>query len=849
MDHLPPLVLVFLAATLGLQCCLCSCVGSACIVGQFDCVDSAAGSELHDCASPPPAALPCSEEAQRRWVVDDPADVHPLAAAVSCSGGSFDVEWRGNVVVDDTIYVVDGTVLTIVGVESSAVIDGNAETRLFTIVNASLHLNNLNISSGTSIAGGAIAAAGSILTFNRTNFIGNSASGHGGAVYVSDGSSVSCIGGGTFADNEAAFDGGAMYVTGRSVVSCGGVWLNNRAIRHGGGVKVGDASNMSWGDEAAFVTNTAGGVGGGVYVDGGSALSWNATTVFDSNRAGFFGGAIFALSDSSISWSGVSTVKEMVFVNNTAGDDGGGMCVSDGSSLSWDAPTGFYSNSAQVGGAVVVSHGSSASWCGATTFMNNTAESGGALAIFNGSTTRWRASTTFERNAAEDGGAVYVEFSELWWSGGDTGFHGNRATGYGGGIFVFGSSLSGTSSSFSDNSAVTSGGALHVDYGSTVVFGGDTLLDGNRVIGDPYEYESGYGGCFTAYSSEVSWSGEMQFVNNSAAKIGGVLYASRSIVSWNSSTTFEGNTALFGGAIFVWNGSTVSWTGDTEFKSNEARGDGGAVGSPAFDSDYNFGGSTLLINGSTVFVNNTSHANGGALALIEGLSLYFHPGVDVSFVDNTAAVAGGAVFVSGTGVGTKFTNVSFVSNSAQIGGAVSSVGSGNMKGFTDVESPNPTSFDGCKFVDNRAAATGGDIESAAGHDELLSCLFEGNKAGVGGALRLAGMTSVENCSFVENTSGSGEGSAVSNIGSITRMTNVSFRGNNFDCEPATFLNFSVSDKSLPRFHGCGCRFPPTSHKFCCPVWWSGACSQRPKVSLKDLMRCPRISKGCGSLDE
>ncbi|CAM9289996.1 unnamed protein product, partial [Hapterophycus canaliculatus] len=135
--------------------------------------------------------------------------------------------------------------------------------------------------------------------------------------------------------------------------------------------------------------------------------------------------------------------------------------------------------------------------------------------------------------------------------------------------------------------------------------------------------------------------------------------------------------------------------------------------------------------------------------------------------------------------------VSFISNSAQVGGAVSSVGSGNMKGFTDVDSPNPTTFDRCEFINNRATVTGGAIESAAGQDELVSSYFEGNKAGVGGALRLAGVTSVENCSFVENTAGNGEGSAVSNIGSIVRMVNISFRDNDFDCEPNAFLNFST----------------------------------------------------------
>ncbi|CAN0269040.1 unnamed protein product, partial [Scytosiphon promiscuus] len=216
---------------------------------------------------------------------------------------------------------------------SGAVIDGDSLHRLFTIDNASLHLSNLNISSGASVVGGAIAAEGSTLTFDRTNFLGNTASGYGGAVY-----------------------------------------------------------------------------------------------------------------------------------------DGGGVCVSEGSSLSWDFPTGFYSNSAEVGGAVAVPSNSSASWSAVTTYLSNVAVIGGALATFGTSTTYWNASTTFLRNEALRGGAVAVHESSLGWSGEGTGFHGNRAADIAGGISLSSSSLSAVNSTFSDNSAVHSGGVMHIHGGSSVVF-------------------------------------------------------------------------------------------------------------------------------------------------------------------------------------------------------------------------------------------------------------------------------------------------------------------------------------------------------------------------------------------
>lgn len=143
----------------------------------------------------------------------------------------------------------------------------------------------------------------------------------------------------------------------------------------------------------------------------------------------------------------------------------------------------------------------------------------------------------------------------------------------------------------------------------------------------------------------------------------------------------------------------------------------GRGGSPGCDNKYNFLSATLVINGPTAFVNNTSGANGGALALSEGFSASIVT-TNVSFLEDAADVAGGAIHVFGSGIGPVFTGLSFVSNSAQVGGAVSTLGVGNLRSFGDVGSPNPTTYDRCIFIDNRASATGGAIESASGKDSI-----------------------------------------------------------------------------------------------------------------------------------
>eukprot|EP00752_Nemacystus_decipiens_P002518 g2363.t1 len=770
----------------GGDCCPCDCLGATCATTHFDCLDPAAGDEIYDCKATPPPALPCSADVQRTWLVETSAQARALVAATNCSSGSFEVEWRGHIAVDEPFHVVDGTVFTLRGAAPGAVIDGNGSTRLFTVVNATLHVSGINITNGASVVGGAITASGATLMLNRTSLTGNRAALDGGSVYISDGSSLSCADV-SFITNRADVNGGAAYVTGGSFLSCGGSWLNN----------------------------TAGGYGGALGISDGSTASWGEDTTFSRNRAGL---------------------------------GGGGLAVVDRSTASWSGPNSYINNSAESGGGALEVVDSNVSWTGE------------ALSLFN-------------ENKALFGGALSLVDAQL-------------------------SSSENTTTLFTGNLATMMGGANSMAR-SRVVFGGNVWFDSCRATGEPDVFESGFGGAVVAVSSNVAWHRDIKFTENSADKVGGAIYVDDSSISSNGSTHFAGNNArLSGGGIFLWNGSHVEWTGDTTFTWNEAGADGGAVGSPVFDSEYNRQRSTLVMNGATAFVNNTSGGNGGALALSEGLSMsisalnvsfvenaaevaggavyvsatgsgpvftgvdfmynfaqwtgdttftwneagadggavaspvfdsefnrqrstlvmngttafvnntsggnggalalseglsMFISALNVGFVENAAEVAGGAVYVSATGSGPVFTGVDFMYNFAQVGGAVSTLGSGNLKGFADVESPNPTTYERCRFIGNRAAATGGAIESASGQDSIFNSVFEGNRAAVGGALRLAGAASAENCTFADNTSDDGGGAAVSTVGSNSRMTNISFRGNGFYCQPDMFLDFESGD--------------------------------------------------------
>lgn len=730
---------------------------------------------IFDCEQPPPVAVPCAADAQRTWVVETSAQAQDLAAAINCSGGSFEVEWRGAVVVDEPIYVADGTVLTVNGsasngASSEAVIDGNSATRLFTVVDATLHISGVNISSGVGIVGGAMAAAGSALTLDRTSFVGNSATEAGGAVYVSGGSRVAFVGDDMFADNRAGSHGGALYATGDSVVSWTGEvqFLNNSCTGLGGALAVESSTVVATGS-AKFVANSAtGGLGYGGAMNafsGSSVVLSGEATLFQDNFAGHSGGAV-TVAGSEMSWSG-----SCQFAGNNASETGGALIMASSSTVSWDGPTGFLGNAATSGGAIYSNPGSSLSWSGKSVLSHN--------------------------YASDNGGAIFLETSSASWAG-DTEFSRNTAENWGGAMAVSSSTIVSTgNTTLVSNSALTIdsgfGGAVNAFDGSSVIWSGEIthVQDNSAGVGG--------GGMAVARSSEMSFTGPCRFSGNTA-RTGGGMTVSSSRVSWSADTTFAANFAQSGGALFVYNGSNVTWTGFTEFRSNEARFDGGAIGSPMSGVAYSPLDSKLAIHGTTSFANNTCGGNGGAVALLGGCTLEVGT-VDVAFSSNTADVAGGALFVSAFGLGPTFSKTSFVSNSALVGGAVSTVGSGNTRDALEVEAENPTTFDGCLFINNTATTAGGAIESAAGQDAYIGSLFEGNQAGAGGALRLAGTASVDKCSFVENISGDGGGAAVSNIGFISNMANVSFSGNAFDCQPGTFLDFKVSRDVFCVRHG------------------------------------------------
>lgn len=670
----------------GGDCCACTCVGENCVYTLFDCLDpSGSGAELYDCEQPPPDPIPCPANRQLEWVVENTLEAQAVAEAVNCSGGSFNVEWRGSVVVSETIVVAGGTVLKVTGAGSGSTLDGDGFTRLFTVVNASLYLSNVNVSNGYAFYGGAIAASGSNLTLHRTAFTGNAASKNGGALLLMGESIASFTGATEFRDN-AAGEGAALYASGRSNLSWEGTssFSGNIADTAGGALCLLDGTVAWWEGDAEFLHNIADWRGGALYMTNASA-SWRGATFFGDNSVGSAGGALY-MSGTHASWVGNAT-----FSNNTASGEGGGaLRVMQASVASWAAEATFTGNSAQnYGGALYVSVGSSVSWTGETTFSMNTANRGGALYAVDRSDGSWAGKTTFNHNSAsQNGGGLFLrEACSVSWNTSVL-FLSNAATDEGGALYVTDASNVSAlgQANFVRNSADV-GGALLVSGGSKVELHGDTNFssnvadsDGGAVGSELFSSSIGVASMVNDDQSFFVVRGPTIFENNMCRGNGGAmaLLGMLSISFKTTEVTFFGNTAdVSGGAVFISStGVGPEFTGIT-FVSNSAQLGGGVYATGS---------------GTAVTLETTSSSSQPVKVS--------HPTTfdGCSFIGNSAKATGGAVD-SASGED-EFVQTRFENNSAGVGGALRLGGK--------------ASLDRCTFVDNVSDESGGPAVSNIG---------------------------------------------------------------------------------------------------------------------------------------
>ncbi|CAM9428829.1 unnamed protein product [Scytosiphon promiscuus] len=394
-------------------------------------------------------------------------------------------------------------------------------------------------------------------------------------------------------------------------------------------------------------------------------------------------------------------------------------------------------------------------------------------------------------NSSENGGAIRVEAGGSVINLSNCDFLDNHAAGYGGAIFAdFGELVITGDTRFMGNSAGYRGGALYGNN-SVITIGENSAFAANTAAGD--------GGALYTDNSSVAIYDEVAFTNNTAGDRAGAIRASFSNVTIEDVVVFTNNTAVNnGGAINSWF-TAFTFRGAPVFDSNAAAGDGGAISAYqtnltildtlAFvnNSAGGYGGafdasvSTILIEDEVTFGGNTA-LNGGAVFLYECVA-YLDGG---SFTENSAGQSGGAMTISKP-ADVWIGGVSFVSNVAEIGGAVALTAAGEQ----------PTRFDDCAFELN-GATDGGAVYMSTneGQEVVYNCSFFGNYAGKtidggatmpprrisisGGAIFHTGYLGIYYTVFAANEAGQ-DGTAVFSIGVVEKAVNVTFDGNILSC--------------------------------------------------------------------
>ncbi|MCB0036084.1 MAG: hypothetical protein KDE51_18770, partial [Anaerolineales bacterium] len=425
------------------------------------------------------------------------------------------------------------------------------------------------------------------LTLQETDFISNSAQYNGGGVSFDA----------TFADT--------LQVSGGRFISNSVVITEVTAFGgEGGGLFVRDAAAVITGTE--FINNTALRLGGGLYTLGPAEIRG---ALFQANqvRDGHGGGGAFE-------FVGAVAITETVWMSNTAALNGGGVYgalpleISGGRFEGNRSLGGDSSGNLEGGGGIYATQPLTLTH---VDFVNNRAnQNGGAIMMLNGQPLRIDGGR-FEQNAAAGQGL----FSQRGGGGlfivGDvaaveTVFISNTAVltnsfntlNSGGAGYIFGSAVLDRVQVL-ENAAYNAGGGFYVSAGLVMT---DSLFSGNEALA------FNGGGAFVSGDITVS---DSDFIYNTAGGSGGAIAVSQGDVVLEQTMVYSNTAVSSGGGLSIFGGvgGVTATITSAEFQHNTV-----TVGAGAGASIFvGIGGQTLVSD--TLWAYNTAVGNGGALSL------------------------------------------------------------------------------------------------------------------------------------------------------------------------------------------------------------------------------------------
>ena len=262
--------------------------------------------------------------------------------------------------------------------------------------------------------GGAIylTSEGSTVTVSGTAdakpyFLGNEATGNGGAIYCYTGTTLS-VSYADFAANKSSgekYGGGAIYLTGATGNFANVIFAENESLVKNGGAVCAYSNSALTMNDVTFTRNVAADNGGAICLNK-STLTSTTKLEFYFNTAGGDGGAIH-VKDSTV------TANTVVAENNTANGGGGAIYLNkaDVSHAELEVATLTVSNNTATtgnGGALYV-HTNALADIGTLTATDNTAgEFGGAIYASSKETMTIDSVTATGNEAADKGGFLYL---------------------------------------------------------------------------------------------------------------------------------------------------------------------------------------------------------------------------------------------------------------------------------------------------------------------------------------------------------------------------------------------------------------------------------------------------------
>ena len=448
-----------------------------------------------------------------------------------------------------------------------------------------------------------------------------------------------------------------------------------------------------------------------------------------------------------------------------------------------------------------------------STIVNNvTAGSGGA--IFNDNVLTLTNSSLISNTAVLMGGGLYNQTGDRIRIV-STLISSNTTPGYGGGYYNAGIAVA-ISTTLQGNRAISdtsNGGGVHNAADSVLTLSANTFVNNSGPNG---------GAIANAGVSNVDSS---TFATNTTSTNGGGIFNTNALLVTNS--RFDGNTAPdheggaiynLGGGVTVQNGTFVTNTAvrGGAISNNAAITITGGVfdnngGAEAFGGGGFYNQGTAAISGTT-FVRNVGGPGAGILnmtglsldnvtftgntSLSSGAGLYNIGVITVTgglFNGNVAASNGGGVYNTSGGV-LAVQKVSFITNTAPIGGAIS-----NDSSLTVTES----------IFDGNVSSLGGGGVFNSGSATVISSTLTRNEGGNGGAFLSSGPLLVDSSTLVSNTvSGAGAGIFSTNILTLTYSTLVSNTTPNsgagvYNAGTATFKGTILANESVTPVCGFG----------------------------------------------